>query len=1348
MSNIEKLINKFYTLSNNRYEWQYLKTLLDEINSCIVESSSFTYSHYLSLSKLLIFCLSPTVSLVHRQVFISLENLYIKPENSKIQSFLSFSTFYHCRKVEKVDIEAFSQVLSTYLKVNKDDKVLILGLLCAMLSNPEGLKHFYLKIIEEVLIIYPIMARECFWVACTKQMADSREIFKEVRSLEMFDLENSIILNAFLTGLSSLDLHVKCAAIDAIYEIFSLKNRKNHRIKIFVFANLVEQTQHSRVLMRLAKFLPEDNEEYASKVMASALKVILKKTKKIDLLFIENILELNKEHHFLSQSFYEKIMEDLIKNIGKFCKNDIEFFNYFKNIFEFDQYETFYSSLLNTFPKAIRRKDLDDYFEGINVVKDMLGLPKVLMVQLLNQLIENVENFKLSTVFFKTCENLLNDVFPENLGNFFQFFQENLEKFSIGELKSFGEFYLKVLKINPKLKVNKISLNNARISDKMLDCLMILSQNLKIPLEYDVFQMLWDNYFSEFHEKVKLVLLYYALYAEDWIKFAVKMLKSKKGFLLLINFLNFCFVFHVQDLRNSNFIQKLSLKIHEKVEYDYSLEPYLGSLKELLFSDLVIFYEHHFDSLLDHLSAGLSKKSVILVEKTVNILIFSISPKTCLMMRSGLLSQPIKTKSKTISKGKNSVLNYFDLLLCISFQYLALYKSFKNTALTVFYLLQSSARHTDLSSATKLLDFAHESLNSSDFPKSSKVLIIKVLICIDFSKICMKERKNFENFLKNSKLSSLYHFAREELEKNAENCKKTIKILRSMTEFYRGIYSFYINFKLPDLAPMYYVKLLLAGIIQYPDVNTAFYMVEFLKSLEDNIQNDWVINWFILDNPNLIDVLIASEKSHASFLHVLLEVAVLLSKNTSTAEGLIQLWSNLYNTKSKPEEIDGLLKYLPFFQITLDKIIAGTSNHLKRINPPKLHSLYLNFLCKFCTIYQSELEIVSSSIPQIETILQQTNLSFTFFQITDSLYKIFRSESLNTLNFQKLSQTVKPFYLKFFSELFQKNLSSSFQQITENNEQILIISQWMQDYGGNFLSFLVPNEKDRFSLLKSWLQMLLKSSVSSKVTCVPLFLIFNKLSKNQVLYTQYFRESLLGLVKNNEFLLEVFEKNPSVCFSWCEVLNQCSGHSKLFTDFRANFEIKKKTATYSQEIARLCFVTSLLLYTGDVEDYISPFVLETIKSNIQEIIKIDNFAPIAILNLMVLSVRLSSDTFFEILQIFWPGLLVKYLEMQVFPDTQLLCSLLFLLEILVFLDFPLLTQIPFFNKPGSFTTEPRKTSRLILHLSSSFSLTELKQAEKALISSFNTFSYSPSEFNPADLASRIESEFIRVKSLA
>ena len=1341
MSNIDKLVNKFYLRLSNQDEWQYFKSLLDEINCCIVESQGFNLVEYLKLAKMLILCLSPNVALVHNLVYVALENLCMKTDNVRVQVLLSFGFFYHSRKVEKVDLENYARVLGSYLNRICSNRCLTIGLLCSLLSNPEGVKKGYLGLIDEIFKFYPKMSQECMWVACISKMADSREIFRQIKHLKVYNVENEIILNSFLIGLDNPSLELKCVAIDTLYDKFSLRDNENHKIKVFIFSYLLKYISFDKVSMRIGRFFPDEIDDYVVKVLGSACNYLMEKNK-FDLKILERIHEIFTEHNFNAICFYQKIIVSFIENIGKFCIDDKIFFDELEKIL-FDYLEIFFTSILTTFEKAIKSKGFNYYCIGLEIVKKRFRLPEDCQFSILNFLVDRVEVISPTKEYFRICAEMIDEKFPINVSNFLVICSEKMNSFSFDELNCFGEFYLKITKINPSIKINEIDLEEKYISESMLKILKVLTRTLKISLKYKMFRLLWDSYYSRFHDDIKMVLLYYSSYSEKWVKYAVKMLNSAKGFLMLNNFLDFCYQGHISELRESKFIFLLSFQIHEKIKCDYSLKPYLSSLYSIIYSDVPTFYDHHFALLLEDLTSETTCKNLKSLQKTISILSNSISKKSISSLKSSILKDSTSSTIKSLKWFKISVLSHLDLLLYIFYKYLSLYKSFKTLSISIFYFLQICVRHFDVKSVKTLLEVSYECLNSSSYHISAKVLMLKVLNSINFSKILEKE-KDLESFLKNSYLNRLADFTRQVVE-SKEN-KKNREILISTIELYRKIWRFYINKDLINLIPMYYIKFLFIGVIKYSEINLAYQLLEFLNSIEKNIDDEWVVNFFLLDSPNLIDTLIESEKSNVHFLHILRDATKIIARNRFVSEGLIQLWSNFWSAGKKVEEIDGMLKYLPFFNLNLDLILWATSSLIQNCPGSRMHGFYLEFLYKYCEIYQYELDISQVSLEKIGKIVNKTNLAFTFIQLTNPLYNIMRFDENRGEISIGIAKTIRSGYLKFFNNLFQYFLTPDYPDLTQNNTELSKICKWIQNYGYPFISLLIENEKERYTQLNSWLQSLCKHSIKSKVNTTDLFKIFKNLSRNTILYSQYFRPTLLSIVKNNEILLETFTNNPKAVFNWCEVLNQCSSHSKLFDDFLKNFLIKKVTRTFPQECARLCFITSILIYTGDMEDYINPTLIATMKQNILSIISLDVVFPIAALNLMILALRLSPSDFFSFFSPIWPLVSNKYHETLSRPDGQILASLLYLFELLVALDFPLLSQLPGYSQALIISPQPRP--HLFLNIPQNFTIKDLKAQESSLIRAFNTIYSETLPFTSSAFSQRIEEEFTRVHFLA
>ena len=567
MSNIEKLVIKFYLRVNNQDEWQYFKSLLDEINCCIVESKGFTIPEYLKLAKLLILCLSPNVALVHNLVYVALENLSTKTDNVRVQVLLAFGIFYHSRKVEKVDLENYARVLQTFCLRVSSNRCLSMGLLCSLLSNPEGVKKGYLGLIEGILSSYPKMSSECMWVACISKMADSREIFRQIKHLKVYNVDNEIILNSFLTGLASPGLELKCDAIDTLYEKFSLRENENHKIKVFIFSCLLQYIGFDKVCMRIGRFLPDEVDDYVVKVLGAACKYLMEKGR-FEVRILERIHEIFAEHNFNGICFYEKIIVNLVVNIGKFCADDEEFLSALEKTL-FEHLQTFFTSILRTVEKALASKDFNYYCVGLGAVKKRFSLPEVCQCSVLEFLVDRVEEIALSKEYFKLCAEMLDEKFPVNISRFLEVCSERIGSFSIDELNCFGEVYRKVTRINPNIKINEIDLKDRYMSESMVKVLKVLTRTLRISLKYRIFMLLWDSYYSSYHDDIKMVLIYYSFYSEKWAKYAVKMLNSAKGFLLMSNFLDFYYQGFIDELRESKFIYLLSFQIHDKVKCDY-----------------------------------------------------------------------------------------------------------------------------------------------------------------------------------------------------------------------------------------------------------------------------------------------------------------------------------------------------------------------------------------------------------------------------------------------------------------------------------------------------------------------------------------------------------------------------------------------------------------------------------------------------------------------------------------------------------------------------------------------------------------------------------------------------------
>jgi hypothetical protein len=165
-----------------------------------------------------------------------------------------------------------------------------------------------------------------------------------------------------------------------------------------------------------------------------------------------------------------------------------------------------------------------------------------------------------------------------------------------------------------------------------------------------------------------------------------------------------------------------------------------------------------------------------------------------------------------------------------------------------------------------------------------------------------------------------------------------------------------------------------------------------------------------------------------------------------------------------------------------------------------------------------------------------------------------------------------------------------------------------------------------------------------------------------------------------------------------------------------------------------------------MEDYINPTLIATMKQNILSIISLDVVFPIAALNLMILALRLSPSDFFSFFSPIWPLVSNKYHETLSRPDGQILASLLYLFELLVALDFPLLSQLPGYSQALIISPQPRP--HLFLNIPQNFTIKDLKAQESSLIRAFNTIYSETLPFTSSVFSQRIEEEFTRVHFLA
>lgn len=1349
------------------FDWPKLKTWLESTYAMLSQSngSPISNKHILRISKIFVYCLSPSLPDPLHKITIDLFEFLTSYVPIVQIVYLAYPIFPHVKNCTANNINDFMRIIGFLCQKLGNNTTLRNCIISCVLNGitEHGDRNLMLKqFIDTNLNSFPLMTEDLIWVFILQSRENQIPVLKILRTLKGFNSHPNLYVRAIVFALNHYNNRVKHAAFDAISDKININTQDPmfRDIVHLLLQEIFKFIDDKSILMRFDRWLPEDISDSACSLIICAVERSLQKDQKLAsraIYLIEKIISTER----FDKLFLQKTSVMVIKCMQEYPDLiEKEYLKLFEKIYGKDNYRSVWIGFIDQLEIGVSESQ-NKYFLALKYALKNFKCEKKVMLKILNGLNDVAISIPPCHLVFDICLFLVaaTETLPTNSHVLIEKFKEirQLESFK-SAFKSYIQYYSF---IKSKFKGIQISLNlDPIVYNQANDFYYFLETVIenKFPLKTKAILSIWtQNYFPK--ETSYKVLLGTSYNEKAWIKAVISLIKSVEG---LKNFIGFCSYYINSDsakfkeiFRNSEIMSIIA----DNLEQNYERAPLLKHLLEFFNCHVSLTLDYILMQLALNLDYSLSDtlhRNIVI--KNLDILGTLINKHLLLVLDSTEVSNELKYNVKNLIEPKFNCVTYLDLVLSAGFKYLCS-KNISQDILSSAYELLGKISNLyngkEIKKIVRISNLFLMTINSTGI----QIYILRILLKIDLS---LKISLNSEKFRKKIfKLLSTSVFSDRFLTlKNPDMYNISLSIFNSLAVWYlkenptfvKKIMEFYMS----ALTNINYISLL-------PTFK------ELIFTLMLSGENTSFIPEVLFHGAiTVFDIIVIAYKSCTAAFNGIEDIKEILKFLAEQCQsqfisGVITFWVQIL--KFNQEDIKIISDFFPCLYLTVSSIVnflnekfSERGNWLFNKEPEQEKNFrflgMLNFLHSYLTFFEYEFEITKDDIKPLDKL-------FDFFSESQIEEILIMEISIFSLLIKKimdikLKDKMKITFQKSFENYVKATINSNKKHqkfpyplviVVRNAKASRLVSEALKSPRSyRLISSLFPDKKQRIEYLSSLFSNFIQVSGKAKYSYHCILEIFFQWVPLESSFYNKIQPSLIGISYTQNKFIEILNKFPKVCFQWGKLLNLCDSHSRLFKEFCGPFLPKSKLFDVNlQERARFLYISAFLVYTGKIDDYISPEIIQNFIEGVERLIDSDVFFSIACLALMILFVKLNSDDFLTIWRGVWYSLSCKFQEINDKKDVLMHSSMLKLIDILLVKGFSEISYLYFSNNIKYPSSNSRRRS--ILNDINPSNMEEIRTCTVALVKQFNEFHSECNEIDTISIDTSIENEFIRLKDL-